>query len=117
MVDLAADPAVDIVVAAIVGRAGLESTLAAVESGKRVALANKETLVVAGPVVKQQQVASGAELLPVDSEHSAIFQCLQASQTPSQRIILTRCVRPAWNRPWRTQLGKWARKFPSIPLR
>lgn len=89
LVDLAADPAVDIVVAAIVGRAGLESTLAAVGAGKRVALANKETLVVAGPVVKQQQIASGAELLPVDSEHSAIFQCLQASQTPPQRIILT----------------------------
>ena len=68
--------AVDIVVAAIVGRAGLESTLAAVEAGKRVALANKETLVLAGPVVSRAMASSGAELLPVDSEHSAIFQCI-----------------------------------------
>lgn len=89
LVELAAAEEVDVVVAAIVGRAGLESTLAAVRAGKRVALANKETLVVAGPVVKQQQQTSGAELLPVDSEHSAIFQCLKACQTPPRRIILT----------------------------
>lgn len=69
-------PETDTVVAAIVGRAGLESTLAAVRAGKRVGLANKETLVVAGPVVTAAAAASGAELLPIDSEHSAIFQCL-----------------------------------------
>jgi 1-deoxy-D-xylulose-5-phosphate reductoisomerase len=80
---------VQIVVAAIVGRAGLESSLAAVEAGKRVALANKETLVVAGPLVRRAMLASGAELLPVDSEHSAIFQCLQASGSPPKRLILT----------------------------
>jgi len=67
---------VDTVIAAIVGRAGLESTLAAVQAGKRLGLANKETLVVAGPVVMKAARQSGAELLPVDSEHSAIFQCL-----------------------------------------
>ncbi|WP_047815914.1 1-deoxy-D-xylulose-5-phosphate reductoisomerase [Rhodopirellula islandica] len=71
---------VDVVVAAIVGRAGLESTLAAVHAGKRVALANKETLVVAGPVVTQAAADNGAELLPIDSEHSAIFQCLAESR-------------------------------------
>ncbi len=89
LVELASAPEVDVVVAAIVGRAGLESTLAAVQAGKRVALANKETLVVAGPVVRAAQQASQSELLPVDSEHSAIFQCLQASLAPAERIILT----------------------------
>ncbi len=78
---------VDIVVAAIVGRAGLESTLAAVDAGKRVALANKETMVVAGPSGPSRQVSeSGAELLPVDSEHSAIFQCLGTSRLDAQAI-------------------------------
>lgn len=76
LVRAATDEAVDTVVAAIVGRAGLESTLAAVESGKRVGLANKETLVIAGPVVTAAAARSGAELLPIDSEHSAIYQCL-----------------------------------------
>ncbi|MGV3486221.1 MAG: 1-deoxy-D-xylulose-5-phosphate reductoisomerase [Planctomycetaceae bacterium] len=86
--DLAADPAVDTVVAAIVGRAGLESTIEAVRAGKRVALANKETLVVAGSVVRDLLKKSGATLLPVDSEHSAIFQCLAGRPTP-KRVILT----------------------------
>ncbi len=76
LVDVARSPEVDVLVAAIVGRAGLESTLAAIEAGKRVALANKETLVVAGPLVRRAMRQSGAELLPIDSEHSAIFQCL-----------------------------------------
>lgn len=76
LVDVAMSTEVDTVVAAIVGRAGLESTLAAIDAGKRVALANKETMVVAGPLVRQMMSSSGSELLPVDSEHSAIFQCL-----------------------------------------
>lgn len=76
LVRAATDPDVGTVVAAIVGRAGLESTLEAVRAGKRVGLANKETLVVAGPVVTQAAAQSGAVLLPIDSEHSAIFQCL-----------------------------------------
>jgi len=76
LVRAAEDPAVDTVIAAIVGRAGLESTLAAVKAGKRLALANKETLVVAGPVVMEAARESETEILPVDSEHSAIFQCL-----------------------------------------
>lgn len=86
---LASADEVDAVVAAIVGRAGLESTLAAIDAGKRVALANKETLVVAGPVVREQLRRSQAELLPVDSEHSAIFQCLSCAQGRPRRLILT----------------------------
>ncbi|MCM2374082.1 1-deoxy-D-xylulose-5-phosphate reductoisomerase [Aporhodopirellula aestuarii] len=76
LVRAATDVDVDTVVAGIVGRAGLESTLAAVEAGKRVGLANKETLVIAGPVVTAAAARSGSELLPIDSEHSAIYQCL-----------------------------------------
>ncbi len=91
---------VDIVVAAIVGRAGLESSLAAIDAGKRVALANKETMVVAGPLVRQKLDQSGAELLPVDSEHSAIFQCLGSSASPPKRLILTASGGPfrSWTR-------------------
>ncbi len=89
LISAASDKSVDVVVAAIVGRAGLESTMAAVEAGKRVALANKETLVVAGPVVSQACEKSGAELLPVDSEHSAIFQCIQAAASKPKKLILT----------------------------
>jgi 1-deoxy-D-xylulose-5-phosphate reductoisomerase len=89
LISAASDASVDIVVAAIVGRAGLESTMAAVEAGKRVALANKETLVVAGPVVSRACQQSGAELLPIDSEHSAIFQCIQSSPCPPKKLILT----------------------------
>lgn len=88
LVDLATDPEVDTVVASIVGRAGLESTVAAVAAGKRVALANKETLVMAGDLVTRSARDSGAELLPVDSEHSAIFQCLAGGATPA-RLVLT----------------------------
>jgi 1-deoxy-D-xylulose-5-phosphate reductoisomerase len=81
---------VDVVLAAIVGSAGLESTWAALEAKKPVALANKETLVMAGPLMTRLAADRGARLLPVDSEHSAIFQALQAGK-PSEvrRIILT----------------------------
>lgn len=89
LIEAARSPEVDIVVASIVGRAGLESTLAAIETGKRVALANKETLVVAGPVVKKMLECSTSELLPVDSEHSAIFQCIEGASGPARKIILT----------------------------
>jgi 1-deoxy-D-xylulose-5-phosphate reductoisomerase len=78
------------VVAGIVGAAGLRSTWAAVESGKRVAIANKETLVVAGPLVMQLAARTGAELLPVDSEHSAVFQAMQAGRRGEvRRVVLT----------------------------
>ena len=90
---VASDPGVDIVVAAIVGSAGLRSSWAALDAGKRVALANKETMVVAGPLVRKlvdERADLGAELLPVDSEHGAIFQALAAGRRSDvKRIILT----------------------------
>ncbi len=73
---LAADPAVDSVMAAIVGAAGLPACMAAARAGKRLLLANKEALVVGGALFMQAVAAGGATLLPIDSEHSAIFQCL-----------------------------------------
>jgi 1-deoxy-D-xylulose-5-phosphate reductoisomerase len=81
---------VDVVVSAIVGRAGLEGTWAALAAGKRVALANKESLVVAGPLITRLAKENRATLLPVDSEHSAIFQALQAGRRDEvKRVILT----------------------------
>jgi 1-deoxy-D-xylulose-5-phosphate reductoisomerase len=90
LVQIAASAEVDVVLAGIVGRAGLESTWAALEAKKTVALANKETLVMAGALVTQLARQSGGQLLPVDSEHSAIFQALRAGQ-PSEveRLVLT----------------------------
>jgi 1-deoxy-D-xylulose-5-phosphate reductoisomerase len=76
MAMVASAPEVDTVMAAIVGAAGLESTLAAVHAGKRILLANKESLVMAGPLFMQAVRRSGATLLPIDSEHNAIFQCM-----------------------------------------
>jgi 1-deoxy-D-xylulose-5-phosphate reductoisomerase len=87
---VAGHPEVDIVVAAIVGSAGLRGTWAAVEAGKTVALANKETMVVAGPLVTQLAQKTQARIVPVDSEHSAVFQALQAGRREEvKRIILT----------------------------
>jgi len=81
---------VDIVVAAIVGRAGLESAWTAIENGKRVALANKETMVMAGGLIMQLAKSTQAEIIPVDSEHSAIFQCLRSGgHNEVSRLILT----------------------------
>lgn len=81
----------DTIVTALVGIAGLTPTLAAIDAGKRVALANKETLVCAGPLVMQRALEKGVSILPVDSEHSAIFQCLQGNQNKGaiKRLILT----------------------------
>ena len=90
VVDLATHEDVDIVVAAIIGRAGLESSLAAVRCGKRLALANKETLVIAGEQVIREAQESKSLIIPVDSEHSAIFQCIQAGkESEISRLILT----------------------------
>ncbi len=89
------DPAVDVVVVAIVGAAGLFGTWAALQAGKTVAFANKETLVMAGPLVTDLARRTGAHLLPIDSEHSAIFQILQCvvsreRQRPEvRRVVLT----------------------------
>lgn len=96
MAQVSADADVDVVVAAIVGAAGVRPTLAAVEAGKRVLLANKEALVVTGQLFMDAVRRHGATLLPVDSEHSAIFQCLPALNSCSEvrlggvkRLLLT----------------------------
>lgn len=92
---------VDTVVSAVVGAAGLESTWIAVDAGKRVAIANKESLVVAGPIIQGRRAETGAEIFPVDSEHSAIFQALQAGRKQDlRRIILTASGGPfrGWTR-------------------
>lgn len=89
---LAADESVDTVVAAIVGVAGLASTWAAVRAGKQVLLANKESLVAAGKIMMTAVAESGAMLLPIDSEHNAIFQCLPVGEEPAdavEKLILT----------------------------
>jgi 1-deoxy-D-xylulose-5-phosphate reductoisomerase len=81
---------VDIVINAIVGAAGLDATLAALEAGKRVALANKETLVIAGDLVSQACASGSGEVVPVDSEHSAILQCITGHPTSDvRRVVLT----------------------------
>ena len=89
MAAAALEPA-DTVVTAVVGIAGLEPTLAAIRAGKRIALANKETLVCAGELVMSAAKEFGAEIVPVDSEHSAIFQCLEGNRRREvKRLILT----------------------------
>ncbi len=90
LIELARDPEVDIVLAAIVGSAGLRSTYAAVECGKTVALANKETLVMAGELITELAKKTGAAIIPVDSEHSALFQCLACGKIEDvSRLVLT----------------------------
>ena len=84
-------PSADTAIAALVGMAGLRPTLASIREGKRVCLANKETLVCAGPLVLEEARDYGAKLYPVDSEHSALFQCLEANRDRGEvkRLILT----------------------------
>ena len=90
LIEVATHPQADCVVSATVGAVGFVPTLRALEAGKRVALANKETLVMAGELMTQAARASGAELLPVDSEHNALHQCLRGEKRSEvRRIILT----------------------------
>lgn len=89
MEEVAAASNVDVVVNALVGYAGLLPTVAAAKQGKKIALANKETLVVGGELVMRLATEHRAPILPVDSEHSAIFQCLVGEQSPVRRLILT----------------------------
>ncbi len=101
--DLVRDDAIDRVVSSIVGAAGLRSTWAAVEAGKTVALANKETLVMAGPLVMRLAKRTGARILPVDSEHSAIHQALCSGTVGEvRRIVLTASGGPFRTRPAET---------------
>ncbi|MGB7551340.1 MAG: 1-deoxy-D-xylulose-5-phosphate reductoisomerase, partial [Chromatiaceae bacterium] len=105
LAQVAALPEVDIVMAAIVGAAGLLPTLAAARAGKRLLLANKEALVIAGEILMSAAAASGALLLPIDSEHNAIFQCMPAGyedgldQVGVERILLTASGGPFRDRP------------------
>jgi 1-deoxy-D-xylulose-5-phosphate reductoisomerase len=112
----------------IVGSAGLAPTLAAARTGAIVALANKESLVCAGPALLETARAAGGVVMPVDSEHSAIFQVLQEHWSDRGRAAhpdrLGRPV-PHWtrqamagpppNRPWPIPTGAWAPRFRSIP--
>ena len=91
LIEAATIPEVDCVITAVVGMVGLKPTLAAIRAKKRIGLANKETLVCAGELVMAEARKYGAEIVPVDSEHSAIFQCLMGSRDKSEikKIILT----------------------------
>ena len=91
LLEAASIPQADTVITAVMGIVGLEPTLAAIHAGKRIALANKETLVCAGELVMDEAQRHGAQIVPVDSEHSAIFQCLQgcADRGEVKRLILT----------------------------
>jgi len=107
---LAASDACDTVIAAIVGAAGLSSTLAAAAAGKRILLANKESLVLAGELLMRTAQRAGAEILPIDSEHSAIFQCLRSRDASLdgagvRRILLTASGGPFRGRT-RTELAQ-----------
>lgn len=93
-------PEADTVVTAVMGSVGLKPTLAAIRQGKRIALANKETLVCAGELVMDAATQYGAEIVPVDSEHSAVFQCLQGCRDRGEvkRILLTCSGGPFYGR-------------------
>ena len=123
----------DVVVNAVVGFAGLPVTLATLRQGKRLALANKESLIAAGPVVQPLRATPGAELVPVDSEHCAVHQCLRSSRRtgaggrppadhgerwavpgPHPRRARRRAGRA---RHWPIRPGRWVRRSPSTPAR
>lgn len=89
MCELLKDPKIDIVLTAMVGFSGLRPTIAAIEAGHAIALANKETLVAAGGLIMPLARRYGTPILPVDSEHSAIFQCLQGEHARLEKILLT----------------------------
>jgi len=90
LAELASLDEADVVLNAVVGFAGLPATLAALQSGKRLALANKESLIAGGPVVAKARASGGGEIVPVDSEHSAVWQCLRAGRASEvARIVLT----------------------------
>ena len=99
----AAEPDTDVVLSAISGFAGLPVSLAAVESGRRLALANKESMVVAGPLLLETAARTGAEIVPVDSEHSALYQCLRAGSLEEvERLVITGSGGPFRERPMDT---------------
>lgn len=97
MEEIASHPEVDIVVVATSGSWGLRPTLAAIEAGKQVALANKESLVMAGEIITARAKKAGLRIRPIDSEHSAIWQCLEGEKTKPSKIILTASGGPFYN--------------------
>jgi 1-deoxy-D-xylulose-5-phosphate reductoisomerase len=101
LIEAATEPSCDTVVAAIVGAAGLESTLAAARAGKRLLLANKEAVVMAGPLLRAALDAGGGELLPIDSEHNAVFQCLPPERASLDAAGVRRIVLTASGGPFR----------------
>ena len=125
--EMAAHPDVDLVVVATTGRAGLGPTLRALEAGKAVALANKEVIVMAGAHVVALARRTGAPLLPVDSEPSAIWQCLRGEEAEVRRIVLTASggafrtwplealARVTPRRRYATPPGRWGRRSPWTP--
>ena len=100
LTEAAALESADTVITAVVGMVGLRPTLAAIREGKRIALANKETLVCAGDLVLEEAKDYGAEIIPVDSEHSALFQCLEGNRNRGEvkRLILTCSGGPFYGR-------------------
>lgn len=130
---VAAHPDTDAVMAAIVGSAGLPSTLAAAKAGKKIMLANKESMVMAGPLLTETARLSGAVLLPIDSEHNAIFQALPPNYSRNmadsgvRRLVLTASGGPFLRTPsialtqvtpdqaCAHQIGRWDEKSRSIP--
>ncbi|MCJ7655369.1 MAG: 1-deoxy-D-xylulose-5-phosphate reductoisomerase [Dehalococcoidia bacterium] len=105
MEEMATHPDVDIVIIATSGKTGLAPTLAAIRSGKKIALANKEVLVMAGAIIMTEAKYHQAQILPIDSEHSAIWQCLHGEKAAVARIILTDSGGPFYHRS-PTQLAK-----------
>ena len=91
IIDVARDAECDTIVNSLVGYAGLHPTYAAIEAGKRIALANKETLVVGGDVIMSAARSRGVDILPIDSEHSAIMQCLEGERRESVRNLIITC--------------------------
>ncbi len=112
----AAWPSADLVVTGIVGCAGLLPTLAAIRAGKDLALANKETLIAAGPVVLPELERSGSRLLPADSEHSAVFQCLQGTPWADTARLSTGIPTPGLRRLQLTASGGAFRDWPAADL-
>jgi len=101
LIEAATDSSCDTVIAAVVGAAGLESTLAAARAGKRLLLANKEAVVMAGPLLREALDAGGGELLPIDSEHNAVFQCLPPERAGLDAAGVRRIVLTASGGPFR----------------
>ena len=106
LIECASASGADIVVTAVVGMVGLLPTLAAIDAGKDIALANKETLVCAGGIVMEAARKKGVRILPVDSEHSAIFQCVQAANgNPISKILLTASGGPFFGKKFEEMRG------------